>query len=114
MGMRNLEVFDLKTMAFIREDERFTEDQRQDDVGRCAVCGNLIYPGTDAVGILDRGQKTFVCADCAMQEMTFTEWLSVLPLQSYEGEAGRVEAWANGEITRQASRLSELMKGAGT
>ena len=98
---------------FIREDEEEIVPERDDHVCDCILCGEPIFYGDEAVGIVDRGTAMVICEDCAAEKHSLTEWLDALRLDYYEGEAGRTERWTRGEIDRQAQRLVLLMEKTG-
>lgn len=91
--------------TFIREDEDY---QRHDEeVCYCACCGQPIYYGDYTVGLTDRTTQIILCEECADQKMSLTEWLDVLQLNYYEGEAGKVERHTLGDAHEYAKRLAD-------
>ena len=101
----------LEYSDFIREDEEFTNYERDDEVCCCDVCGQPLYYGDHATGIVDRGTKIIICEDCASTKLDLEDWLGILQLNAYNGEVGRVDRWTYGEIDRQAQRMVLLMGG---
>lgn len=92
----------------ILEDEESANNERDDEVGTCAICGAPIYYGDHIVGLTDRTTQILVCEDCAESKMTLTEWLDALQLSYYENEAGKVERWTLGDAHEYAKRSADV------
>lgn len=85
----------------IREEETYYD--RQDEVCKCSICGNPIFPEEDAVGLLDGDYPIIVCKDCADAEVSLGEWLSVLQIDFMDRDAESVHGWIYNILSRRES-----------